>query len=490
MKKIILSLLAFFLLLTISDAQNQPESYCGYHGKSEWLKKYQQNPDAYPKRKSGVITYLPMAVHVLGRDDGTGYFPPRQILDALCTLNADLEDAEIQFYLEDDFNYIDNSEWFEHDFRGGSTMMRDNRIDGFVNSFIVGDPAGNCGYYSPGRDALAISKSCSGINDHTWAHEVGHLLSLPHPFVGWEGTNVVATETAPNTVNGNEVEKLDRSNCRNAADGFCDTYPDYISNRWSCNNDGESRELIDPNGVPFRADGSLIMSYSNDACANRFSSDQTDAMHANIQDERQDLLKNPNILADVDLENGVVPITPAIGEAVATGQTLISWEPVKNATHYYVEISVFPNMAVLLERKIVSTTEFLTDALTFERPHFWRVRPFNYFDFCTSNSDIFTFDVSSASSTKTIKEIESFVVAPVPAERGSDLLIQLATDKAFSINASLISLTGQVLKTEAKDLNAGQHNFKFGLPDVASGVYILSLQNDKGERLIKRVVVN
>lgn len=490
MKKIILSLFASIFFFSTTEAQNQPESYCGYHEKSEWLTKYQQNPDAYPKRKSGAITYLPMAIHLVGKDDGTGHFPPRQVIDAMCTLNADFADSEIQFYLEDEFIYLNNSEWFEHDFRAGSQMMRDNRIDGFINTFFVDDPAGNCGYFSPGRDALAVAKSCSGISDHTWAHEVGHFLSLPHPFVGWEGTDVISSETAPNMVNGNLVERLDRSNCENAADGFCDTYPDYISNRWSCNNDGESREMIDPNGESFRADGTLIMSYSNDACANRFSDDQMNAMHANVQDERQELLKNPTVLADVDLENGVVPITPSVGEVVTTGQTLISWEPVKNATHYYVEVSVFPNMAVLLERRIVATTELLTNELTFERSHFWRIRPFNYFDFCSPSSAVFAFEVSSASSTKTIKEIESFVVAPIPAESGSDLLIQLTTDKSFSINASLISLTGQVLKTEKQDLNTGQHNFKFGLPDVASGVYILSLQNERGERLIKRVVIN
>ena len=496
MKKIILSLFALFLFMAISEAQTKPDNYCGYRGKSEWLTKYQQNPDAYPKRKSGTITYLPIAVHIVGTDEGTGHFAPRQTLDALCTLNQDMADSEIQFYLEDPFNYINNTEWYSYEeYRVGNRMMRENNIDGAVNCYINEDPVvGNCGYYTYGADAIALKKGCLGINDHTWAHEIGHLLSLPHPFLGWEGEGVNGAVKAPTQVNGSEVEILDRSfgnrNCNTAGDGFCDTYPDYLSSRWSCNSNGESGELTDPNGEKFRADGTLFMSYANDACSNRFSSDQINAMHSNILDERQDLLNNPTPLAPIDIEDGIKAITPSAGEAVPLGEVLISWEPVKNATHYYVEVSLFPNLANPVDRKIVTTTELLTSPLTFERPHFWRIRPFNNFQFCEGTSEIFTFEVTTASSTKTIEAIESFVVAPVPAASGSDLLVQLTSDRSISLNASLISLTGQVLKTENIDLTSGAQNFKFGLPTIANGVYILSLQNEKGERVIKKVVVN
>ena len=67
---------------------------------------------------------------------------------------------------------------------------------------------------------------------------------------------------------------------------------------------------------------------------------------------------------------------------------------------------------------------------------------------------------------------------------------RLTTDRSFAINASLISLTGKILKTEAQALNVGQQQFSFGLPEVPNGIYLLSLQNENGERMIKRVVVN
>ena len=134
--------------------------------------------------------------------------------------------------------------------------------------------------------------------------------------------------------------------------------------------------MIDPKGETFRADGSLFMSYANDACSGRFSGEQIDAMHANVLNRRSELIKNPTPQATVDVEGGVQPITPSAGETVSTGEVLISWEPVKNATHYYIEVSIFPNMAVLIEREIISSNEFMASNITFDRPHFWRVRPF------------------------------------------------------------------------------------------------------------------
>ncbi|NJK83014.1 MAG: hypothetical protein HC912_03555 [Saprospiraceae bacterium] len=31
-------------------------------------------------------------------------------------------------------------------------------------------------------------------------------------------------------------------NCREAADGFCDTAADYLFDRWPCNNNAQSRQ--------------------------------------------------------------------------------------------------------------------------------------------------------------------------------------------------------------------------------------------------------
>lgn len=490
MKKLIPGI-CLLLFATLAFSQKEkPESYCGYHGISDWLVEYQKNPDAYPAQRKGAILYIPMTVHILGDDDGGGYFGETPLLDAFCTLNADFGDSEIQFYLANDFNYIDNSSWFEHDFRNGRDMMNQNNFDNTVNTYFVGDPAGNCGYYTGGADALAVAKSCSGATDHTWSHEVGHYLSLPHPFVGWEGTDVNSSEPAPATLGNRPVERVDGSNCNQAADGFCDTEPDYISNRWSCNNDGRSQRLLDPAGTSFRADGSLIMGYSNDDCANRFTAEQIAAKHANINDERQDLLTNPTPLDAVESGAELVPISPKNGGIVLPGDITLTWEPIKNATRYVVEIYGLPTLNPLIVRKVVSGNTAVISDITRERPHYWRVRPFNEFHFCTDFTGVQSFVVSSALSTNYINGVETFSVAPIPAESGSEISIEISSKNAFEGNAKLVNLTGQILSNKKYQINSGTQNLRFDLLNVPQGIYLLSLENEEGERLVKKVVVN
>mgnify|MGYP000043822657 FL=1 len=52
------------------------------------------------------------------------------------------------------------------------------------------------------------------------------------------------------------VEKVDGSNCEYAADGFCDTPPDYLAYRWTCNQSTGTSfgTMLDPNGESFKSD--------------------------------------------------------------------------------------------------------------------------------------------------------------------------------------------------------------------------------------------
>ncbi len=81
-----------------------------------------------------------------------------------------------------------------------------------------------------------------------------------------------------------EVEKMDFSNCYDSGDRFCDTRPDYLNYRWACAPDSLSVTVQkDPNGVEFRSDATLYMSYSLDVCSNRFTDEQIEAMRTNFQ---------------------------------------------------------------------------------------------------------------------------------------------------------------------------------------------------------------
>ncbi len=258
-------LLAFAFSLSLFS-QSEPAP-CGTNlGISPWLRDFQSRIHETPRNDD--MLFLPVQVHVVGTDEGNGYFSRNAVLNAFCTLNADFEQANMQFFLANPINYINNSDYYEHDFDGGFDMMDENNFPNVINCYIVEDPAGNCGYFFPGVDGIALNKGCTQPNDHTWAHEVGHFLSLPHPFRGWEGVEEFDySEPAPTMWGNRRVERLDGSNCGFAGDGFCDTAADYLNYRWSCNSSGESSvQQTDPSGATFFSDGRLFMSYSNSAC--------------------------------------------------------------------------------------------------------------------------------------------------------------------------------------------------------------------------------
>ncbi|MBK9492071.1 MAG: hypothetical protein IPO07_27145 [Haliscomenobacter sp.] len=65
--------------------------------------------------RSGAAKYVAMTIHVVGTDEGKDYLNGNVILDALCALNQKFAHANIQFFIKDDFNYINNSLLFAHD---------------------------------------------------------------------------------------------------------------------------------------------------------------------------------------------------------------------------------------------------------------------------------------------------------------------------------------------------------------------------------------
>ena len=250
MKQLILVILVLFTLNTNTYAQQR--GCATPPGKSPWLIEYQKSPASYPR--SSEVLYVPLTIHLVGTSQGNGHFSIEKLMDAFCTLQHDFEASEVQFFIEGDIRYINNDNYFNHSFGQGAQMMENNNINNTINCYFVNDPAGACGYYSPGQDGVALAHSCVAPNDHTWAHEIGHFLTLPHTFSGWEGVDYDFAESTPNFVNGWPVERVNGSNCATAGDGFCDTPADYLSNRWACNPQNFSNQLQrDPTDVEFRS---------------------------------------------------------------------------------------------------------------------------------------------------------------------------------------------------------------------------------------------
>ncbi|MGB0840115.1 MAG: M43 family zinc metalloprotease, partial [Chitinophagales bacterium] len=384
MKKRFLSIffmcLAVYTSTSLLTAQNV-ELDLGFCGTNElspdmrtWLGNHQQNPDKpnYRNYKNGNYEYLPVQFHVVGDSQGEGYFPRTSMYRLLCEVNDQFSESDLQFFMYDDFNYLNNDDWYEHNFGQGYEMMDANNVDDVINIYMVDDPAGNCGYFSPSVDGIAVAKMCADAGSGTTAHEIGHYLSMPHTFSGWEGHDYF---TDP--INENQWEKVDGSNCLFRGDGFCDTPPDYVSDRWNC---PYTLDLFDTNGEPVNPDGTLYMSYSNDGCSARFSEEQKDAMLAYVYEVRSYLL-NADVPEIESVQNTYAHFPASGTQEVPYENVLLTWKAAEGASEYYLNLKQFAEEEGISVQTTVTDT-FYVVTLTPDVQYYYWVKPLNAGNTC------------------------------------------------------------------------------------------------------------
>lgn len=458
-----------------------PADYCATPpGRSEWLKAYQRSPQDYAVRTSELL-YIPLTIHLVGDDEGSGFFTGEQLADALCTLNEDFLPTDLQFFIAGDIRYISNSTYYRHTFGEGFQMMVDNNVPNTVNCYFVQDPGGACGYFSPGADGVAMSKGCSGINDHTWAHELGHFFSLPHTFSGWEGTDYSPADPTPEFVNNRRVERVDGDFCENAGDGFCDTPPDYLSFRWSCNSqETSSVQQKDPVDSTFRSDGTLFMSYANDGCMNRFSEEQVDAMRANINFQRPGLTTSP-FIPDLIADTLQVALSaPDSGAVIGTTSSVtLEWDAVPSAIGYAVDLDFYIpfNGSSLNYRSSTTATNSLTlDNLQSDRTYIWRVRPFSRYDGCTSFSAPSAFTIETSVDSENLEaDYPSLALFPQPIQAGQPLNIRIYTPVSSTAAVRLFNSSGQLVRIDQYDARAGTNEWAMPIANLIPGLYLLEV---------------
>lgn len=503
MKKYVLTTLFFSFSMLLFAQKTVPTDFhpCGTAPvKSEWLKRYQANPAAYNQYTRHQTTLYPaMTLHIVGADNGSGYIDFMKLLDGFCGLNADMEQADIHFFINGDIRFIDSSGWYNHaTVLEGADMMFANNIDSTMNCYVVSNPAGNAGYNLP-YAGIALNKNSAGsMNRHTWAHEVGHNLSIQHPFLGWEGDTYDYNSPTPTTVTYDYtyfkdslitdtiiidtafVELVDGSNCTFAADGFCDTPPDYLSGGSQCNAQGLSLTLQkDPNGVDFRSDVTNIMTYGDDACGANFTPEQIAAMRAYLQTERSPYLgvnQNPMIATISTAPNLVSPVASSIEQFDFVE---LEWNAVPNATHYVVQVSRLASFGFLELNQIVTDTTILVTTLQNQRDYFWRVRGFNQGYTCAQTSTA-TFQTEDLVRTENITSIERFGIYPTIVENGQNLTVEITSRKKLDAQLSVFNIAGQQVLAQTFNVSVGENQEVITLPNLTGGTYIVQIQTEEG----------
>lgn len=503
MKKIyVILFLAFLMLPTLSFGQQiHPCGTPSHH--SEWFNNYARNRTAY-RTGADTMLYVPMTLHVVGTDNGGNYVSLMNLLDAVCGVNNDYSgsDANIHYYIEGNIRYIDSSGWFNHaETVDGYNMMMQHNVPNTINSYIVGNPAGNAGYNLPSASAIALGKGAASLTSHTWAHEIGHNLSVQHPFLGWEGNPYSYSMPTPATVTYNYTsfkttffntadttiidtaftELVDGSNCAIAADKICDTPPDYLAiGGWQCNSAGLSTILQkDFNGVDFRSDATNIMTYANDACGAKFTPGQISAMRANLLTEKNSYLYNQGMQIDTITQN-MTQLYPTPSETVDFNAVDFAWNKVDKATHYVLQVSFIPTFSVLHAEVLTTDTLVTVTDFIVNRKYYWRVRSFNKGYACTTTSPVQDFTTSDLTAVNDVKGVESYRLYPNLIASGQPMNLDIKLTRNLNANILIVSSNGQIVRQSNIRFSTGQNEYSIETNDLAAGIYILVVRTENG----------
>ena len=220
------------------------------------------------REKNAGMTQLPMRVHIVREDDGSGGVSLDVINHELSNLNYSLYPEDIEYFIAD-INYIDNSTWYEFNITEETAMANGNQVNDAVNVFWVNSitfgSGAACGYARfPSNSVVSIrivmDNDCAGgVFWDTFVHEFGHHLNLYHTHED--------TEDGPTDPYAEHVPRSGpQSNCSVAGDFLCDTAADprySNSNTTNCVYDGGGTDIYGNTYVP---DEDNIMSYYPDPC--------------------------------------------------------------------------------------------------------------------------------------------------------------------------------------------------------------------------------
>lgn len=470
-----------FLLIRLVYAQ---DNLCGTDADQSVLDRIDEykssTNSSYKTSKVSELHYIPIQFHIVGDDEGTGYFRKDFLFQSLCELNEKYDSVGFYFYLKGDFNHINNTDYYNHDFSGGYSMMYQYNVPECINIYIVEDPAGNCGYYAPGPDAIAVAKMCSAPGNATWAHEIGHFFGLPHTFSGWEYGE-------PQDY---LKELADGSNCASTADHFCDTRADYLAYRWLCPN---AEIYTDPNGDTIDPDETLIMSYSLDQCVTRFSREQQDYMRYDLENFREDLLGGIPDLDSTDTTNLTYPFHESVLEIY---DVTFQWNKVPNADQYHLMVSRTVSFSTAIAVDITTTDTFYYAKLEQGKRYYWKVLAYNNDNVCGSYSESkkFTtgYDLDQYNLPLNVlpkeEQNEKISIIPNPASLSQPVRL-VFNDIQDLIVLSVYTSEGKLLVQNDIDLFK-TNSYHLDIQNYPAGIYFVEVKSKEFSSVRKLVIEN
>lgn len=193
-----------------------------YH---EHLENFKKSTNGLKSTAANDWMSVPITIHVINKDDGTGGSKQTDILRDLQKLNAIFYGAKIKFYICGNIDYVNATARFDYSDTVATTNLPSsydvlNTINVIYYHSLDLKGFGKAGGFAsfPGG-SLRIYMSQSS-DEYTLAHEMGHFWGLPHTFEGSESNDLAVKEL---------VTRGTGANCSTAGDAICDTPADpYI----------------------------------------------------------------------------------------------------------------------------------------------------------------------------------------------------------------------------------------------------------------------
>lgn len=510
MKKIFFALAAFLAFEHAAIAQTQQPGVCGTSLEDQLLMRELMPVDhthTTASERSNAVQYVPIHFHLVADSDGNGRHKISRALDQLCDLNASYEGNDMRFFLRSHNTYglfdksINNDNVYSN--QSNTFTMNNRRLTNALNVYVTNiadsgnpNPIGIVlAYYSPTFDWVVSRKDqVNGSGNGTIPHEVGHFFSLPHTFFGWESApfqpGSAGWPTAPAVSPGGvPTERMNGTNCSTAADGICDTPPDYnfgllVAN---CQYNGGAK---DPLGVTVDPMENNYMGYFS-TCNYEFTPGQLAQVSTNLNSPARNYLDNTFTPA---AETVVTPDDllqlPASGDTVdAYNNVAFQWQAVAGATWYLFEIDINSSYTSPFSQEILTNDPTVTlTNLQANRTYFWRVRPFNEYYTCNSAKQR-TFRTPATTSANDIAEISKWYVSPNPLGAGA-ARINVNASQGFDANLTVFDAVGrQVYRQNNLTFSAGETTVELPLDNAPNGMYFVVLDSAAGSSTRKLTVL-
>lgn len=512
--KIYTGLLALLILPVLSFAQSAGVCGTGTDAESAMamsaraLANRQIMDSGIASERDDEVVYIPIKYHLFGKTDGSLVAKATNILGLHCRLNEEYAALDIQFYINDGFEYYFNDTYYENpgDF---PSFLNSNLSSNSVNVWIgrdaeIGDGGitggTTLGYYSPGDDWIVLRRSEAIYSSETFPHEMGHFLSLNHPFFGWDCTTYIQwsnenpnVECAPNTSPCwpfQPVELVDGSNATIAGDFLEDTPANYGLG-FESSNCAYTGDACDPTGAQLVPDPTNIMGYFSGCDDQDFTADQLEMMLADYNSNQRNYLRTdggPTSIAAITAETQLV--SPANEEVMTYENVIVDWEDTPNAEKYVVQTALNSGFTLLTEERVVSTSSLVLDYLNSGFTYYWRVGAFNEYSTCLNWSDSRIFTAGEGiTNVETVEGLTEFVVSPNPVTTGSMLTFSVNTEKTFSADFELISVDGKsVYYRSGINFTQGNSSISVNTNNLGAGLYFATIRSANGVTN-KRIVI-